>query len=134
MFDSSLDFFALVIAIAAFIFARKAFNQMDALRTRLNLMETLATQTRASQTRASQTAASTPAAAQPTPPPLPAQEELRALRQPQATAELKQRRTPRRRHHRRRRLGFQKFQRPHPHPVPASRSVSAPAGWSGSAV
>jgi uncharacterized membrane protein len=33
------DFFSLVIAIAAFIFARKAFNQLDALRARLDAIE-----------------------------------------------------------------------------------------------
>ncbi|HTE97731.1 MAG TPA: DUF2339 domain-containing protein, partial [Bradyrhizobium sp.] len=59
MFDSPLDFFSLVIAIVAFIFARKAFNQAAALRARLDLMETVA---------------SSATAAGPTPPPLPAQE------------------------------------------------------------
>jgi uncharacterized membrane protein len=33
------EFFALVIAIVAFIFARKAFNQVDALRARLEAIE-----------------------------------------------------------------------------------------------
>ena len=59
MFDSPFDFFSLVIAIVAFIFARKAFNQTAALRARLDLMETVA---------------SSAAAARPMPPPLPAQE------------------------------------------------------------
>jgi uncharacterized membrane protein len=59
MFDSPLDFFSLVIAIVAFIFARKAFNQTAALRARLDVMETLA---------------SSATAARPMPPPLPAQE------------------------------------------------------------
>jgi uncharacterized membrane protein len=36
------DFFSLVIAIAALIFARKAFNQAAALRARLDSMQTLA--------------------------------------------------------------------------------------------
>jgi uncharacterized membrane protein len=36
------DFFALVIAIVAFIFARKAFNQLDALRARLEAIEAAA--------------------------------------------------------------------------------------------
>jgi uncharacterized membrane protein len=59
MFDSPLDFLSLVIAIAAFIFARKALNQATALRARLELMERNAS----------------PAAAQtPVPPPLPVQE------------------------------------------------------------
>jgi uncharacterized membrane protein len=39
MFDSPSDFFALVIAIVAFIFARKALNQVAALRARLDAME-----------------------------------------------------------------------------------------------
>src|SRR5436309_9336075 len=34
------DFFAIVIAIVAFIFARKAFNQLDAVRARLDAIET----------------------------------------------------------------------------------------------
>src|SRR6266852_3549306 len=59
MFDSPFDFFSLVIAIVAFIFARKAFNQTAELRARLDVMETLA---------------SSAAAARPMPPPLPAQE------------------------------------------------------------
>jgi uncharacterized membrane protein len=57
--DISFDFFGLVIAVAAFIFARKAFNQTAALRARLDSMEALASSTAA--TRAM-------------PPPLPAQE------------------------------------------------------------
>jgi uncharacterized membrane protein len=36
------EFFALVIAIVAFIFARKAFNQIDALRARLDALEAAA--------------------------------------------------------------------------------------------
>jgi uncharacterized membrane protein len=36
------EFFALVIAIVAFIFARKALNQIDALRARLDALETAA--------------------------------------------------------------------------------------------
>src|ERR1700704_4975040 len=58
MFDSPFDFFSLVIAIVAFIFARKAFNQTAALRARLDLMETVA---------------SSAAAARPAPPALPPQ-------------------------------------------------------------
>src|SRR4051812_17631563 len=34
------DFFALVVALVAFIFARKAFNQLDAVRARLDAIET----------------------------------------------------------------------------------------------
>ncbi len=59
MFDSPFDFFSLVIAIVAFIFARKALNQTAALRTRLDQMEALA---------------SPAAATTPVPPPLPVQE------------------------------------------------------------
>jgi uncharacterized membrane protein len=39
MFDSPFDFFSLVIAIVAFIFARKALNQAVALRARLEAIE-----------------------------------------------------------------------------------------------
>src|SRR5258708_32295411 len=39
MFDSPFDFFALLIAVVAFIFARKAFNQADILRAGLDGME-----------------------------------------------------------------------------------------------
>ena len=39
MFDSPFDFFSLVIAIVAFIFARKAFNQTAMLRARLDAIE-----------------------------------------------------------------------------------------------
>ena len=58
MFDSPFDFFSLVIAIVAFILARKAFNQVAELRARLDLMEALASS----------------AATRPTPPPLPVHE------------------------------------------------------------
>jgi uncharacterized membrane protein len=50
------EFFALVIAIVAFIFARKAFNQLDALRARLDALEA-----------AGPRVAATPAAAAPIP-------------------------------------------------------------------
>ena len=39
MFDSPFDFFALLIAVVAFIFARKALNQAAALRARLDALE-----------------------------------------------------------------------------------------------
>jgi uncharacterized membrane protein len=52
------EFFTLVIAIVAFIFARKAFNQVDALRARLDGLE----------------AAGLRVAATPVPPPVPAYE------------------------------------------------------------
>src|SRR3954466_11039239 len=42
MLDNPFDFAAIVIAIAAFIFARKAMNQVTALRARLDLMQQLA--------------------------------------------------------------------------------------------
>src|SRR5438552_7450907 len=54
MFDSPLDFFSLVIALVAFIFARKAMNQVAALRARLEAIEAMPA-----------------AAARPVPPPLP---------------------------------------------------------------
>ena len=47
MFDIPFDFFSLVIAIIAFIFARKAFNQAAMLRARLDAIE--ATQARPGQ-------------------------------------------------------------------------------------
>src|SRR6476661_8463860 len=40
MFDSPFDFFAIVIAIVAFIFARKAMNQVAELRTQLEAIGT----------------------------------------------------------------------------------------------
>jgi len=43
MFDDPFVFFALVIAIVALIFARKAMNQVATLRERLDVMEKLAT-------------------------------------------------------------------------------------------
>src|SRR3954465_12283933 len=42
MFDNPFDFAAIVIAIVAFIFARKAINQTAALRTQLDLVQKLA--------------------------------------------------------------------------------------------
>src|SRR2546429_7877494 len=39
MFDLPFDFFALLIAVVAFIFARKAFNQADRLRARWDAIE-----------------------------------------------------------------------------------------------
>src|ERR1035437_4318308 len=46
MFDSPFDFFSLLIAIVAFIFARKAFNQAAMLRARLDAIEATAWQAR----------------------------------------------------------------------------------------
>ena len=42
MFDYPFEFFTMVIAIAALIFARKALNQATALRARLDLFEAAA--------------------------------------------------------------------------------------------
>jgi uncharacterized membrane protein len=53
MFDSPFEFFSLAIAIVAFIFARKAFNQVATLRARLDAIDATASQ------------------AKPEPPPLP---------------------------------------------------------------
>src|SRR5258706_988785 len=47
MFDSPFDFFSLVIAIVALIFARKAFNQVAQLRARLDAIEASAAATTA---------------------------------------------------------------------------------------
>ena len=44
MLDSPFEFFALLIAIVAFIFARKALNQAATLRARLDAMEAAAWQ------------------------------------------------------------------------------------------
>src|SRR5260370_16837669 len=59
MFDSPLDFLSLVIALVAFIFARKAMNQVTALRARLEAIEAMPT-----------------AAARLVPPPLPSGQEF----------------------------------------------------------
>src|SRR5213078_3006269 len=48
MFDLPFDFFALLIAVVAFIFARKAFNQADMLRARLDAIEATGLQARPS--------------------------------------------------------------------------------------
>jgi hypothetical protein len=128
MFDSPFDFFALLIAVVAFIFARKAFNQADMLRARLDAIEATGLQAR------------------PGPPPLtafegleqPPQQHRQALppnrrkrspvlnrsRLPQATRTRPRRTATALRQRRRRRSR---------NPSPASRSASAPAGWSGSA-
>ena len=47
MFDSPFDFFSLVIALVAFIFARKALNQVAVLRARLDALGASATATTA---------------------------------------------------------------------------------------
>src|SRR5260370_2348022 len=58
-FYTVMDFFSFAIAVVAFLFARKAFNQASALRARLDQIEALA---------------SLAAAARPAPPPLPVQQ------------------------------------------------------------
>jgi len=111
MFDSSFDFLSLVIAIAAFILARKAFNQNAALRARLDLMETLA---------------ASAAAARPVPPARPEPKRSAKSRHP-ANRHRRRFREPRLR------SPIVPLPRPPPSLVPVSRSASAPAGWSGSA-
>ena len=71
MFDSPPDFFSLVIAIAALIFARKAYVDAGRLRGRLDSME--------AQVHAT--------AAAPTPPPLPAGQAPETASQPPIAAE-----------------------------------------------
>ena len=44
MLDTPFDFFALLIAVVAFIFARKAFNQSAVLRARLDALEAMGLQ------------------------------------------------------------------------------------------
>ena len=80
MFDSPFDFFSLAIAIAALIFARKAFNLAAALRERLASLET----------------ALSSAATRPVPPPLVAVPEAPIV--PSAASEIKtgQQEAPRR--------------------------------------
>src|SRR3954451_12037589 len=46
MLDTPFDFFALLIAVVAFIFARKAFNQSAMLRARLDAIEAMGPQSR----------------------------------------------------------------------------------------
>ncbi|QDW43731.1 DUF2339 domain-containing protein [Bradyrhizobium sp. KBS0727] len=87
MFDNPLDFAALVIAIVAFIFARKAINQAAALRTRLDAIEARAiTRSVPPLPRPMQAAeqATTPAAAgvAPTPPVIPDVESIAPAAEP----------------------------------------------------
>src|SRR5260370_22721110 len=69
MFDLPFDFFSLVIAIVAFIFARKAFNQAAILRARLDAIEATASR------------------AKPGPPPLTPLQELEQTLSPNVAAE-----------------------------------------------
>jgi hypothetical protein len=125
MFDSPLDFLSLLIAIIALSVARKAFNQMGILRARLEQIEAssavaprtmsgpmplpLAPLQELEQTRATTSpgiaAEQPPASSEPITPA--ADETSRATAMPPPLP-------------------------PPPPPLPASRSASAPAGWSGS--
>ena len=75
MFDSPFDFFATVIAIVAFIIARKAMNQVAALRAQLESMQRLATAAAeravASPLTSAQTAEQAPMPSAAVPPPIP---------------------------------------------------------------
>ena len=127
MFDSPFDFFALLIAIVALIFARKALNQAAALRARLDAIEARRLRRQG----------------RPAPPLTPLQELEQTLataspgiaaEQP-ATAAEPNRSRRRRRPDRRAEAadGTPRCRRRCRRPSPASRSASAPAGWSGSA-
>jgi uncharacterized membrane protein len=85
MFDSPFDFFAIVIAIVAFIIARKAMNEVAALRAQLALMQGFATPTAAVRPvppplRPEQAVEQAPASSGPSiapgPPPIPEQESI----------------------------------------------------------
>ena len=128
MFDSPFDFFALLIAVVAFIFARKALNQAATLRARLDAIEA------AWQAR-------------PVAPPLtPLQEfeQTLAAASPGIAAEQPADGRQPNRSRRSRKINRPYGKPPPPparprcrrrfrNPSPASRSASAPAGWSGSA-
>ena len=122
MFDDPFVFFALVIAIVALIFARKAINQVAELRARLEAIQ------------------AAPAAAVPVPPPLTPFEAFERTLPPAAAAptpppiipDVAPVAPPERSEqaaggaaapHRRRCRS----------PIAASRKRSAPAGWCGSA-
>jgi hypothetical protein len=122
MFDSPFDFLSLVIAIVAFAFARKAFNQVAMLRARLDAMEAMSLQARPGsppltplreeQILAPGVAAQQPAAVADAKPEAPATEEQTAA----STAST----------------GGSAAPRLFRNQSPASRNASAPAGWSGS--
>ena len=85
MFDSPFDFFAIVIAIVAFIIARKAMNEVAALRAQLALMQGLATPTaavrpvpppRTPEQAVEQAPASSGPSIAPGPPPIPEEESI----------------------------------------------------------
>ena len=111
MFDSPFDFFAIVIAIIAFIVARKAINQVAALRAQLESMQRLAAAVAAESPvhpplTPAQAAEQTPLPSALRPPPIPDMETTSPA-------------TAHRRHFR--------------NTVPVSRRESVPAGWCGSA-
>ncbi len=87
MFDSPFDFIAIVIAIVAFIIARKAMNEVAALRSQLALMQRFATPTAAErpvpppltpEQAVEQAPASSGPSIAPGPPPIPEQESISA--------------------------------------------------------
>ena len=128
MFDDPFVFFALVIAIVALIFARKAMNQVAELRERLEAIE-----------------AAPAAAAAAVPPPLHAARSVRAdpaaglgRHRAGAAADRSRRRIHRTRRAARDGGASRKRRGAHRHrrcrsPTAASRKRSAPAGWCGSA-
>ena len=65
MFGSPFEFFALAIAIVAFIFARKALNQAAMLRSRLDAIEATGLQARPAREQALSASAPGVAAEQP---------------------------------------------------------------------
>jgi hypothetical protein len=121
-----LDFLALLIAIAALIFARKSFNQVATLRARLDAFESAAPQAKplsappplpTAQTAAPD--ASTPPPIPAEPPPLAAEPAIPILDSPDIGS-----------------APGDNGATPPPLPLPgrhrASKSRSAPAGWCGS--
>jgi hypothetical protein len=106
------EFFALLIAIVAFIFARKAFNEAATLRARLDAIEAMGLQARSA------------------PPPLalPPNRRKRSplLKQSRLLQATRTRRTAQA-------VARQRRRRRSRNPGLASRSASVPAGWSGSA-
>ena len=126
MFELPFDFFSLVIAIVAFIFARKAFNQAAMLRARLDAIEAAAGE--AGPRRRSPRYRSFSRPWQPHRPALRPNNrqrlpKLNPSRQSQ-TIDPPGRATP---------AAAADAAAAFRNPGPASRSASAPAGWSGSA-
>ena len=127
MFDTPFDFFALVIAIVALIFARKAMNQVAELRPRLEAIGT---------TAAAATAVPPPltpfeAFEQTLPPASPGVAPTAAAHRSRcgirrSRCAVRDVRASRRRRRQRRRRRCR-------NPIAGSRKPSAPAGWCGSA-